>query len=654
MRDEQNRNPDCPCRDSSHSASRSLALTYYPVRKSTEARVPRPGAVLYLYRDLWRLMQGERHIFLGAVLLLVAAQSILLVVPVISARALNALQLHGRDGLHDAGFWLGTVLLVAISSWALHGPGRILERRAAMTVRRRMSATLTECLFTLPLAWHAANHSGATAHRIQQSTHALSGFAQSQFIYLNSAVRLVGPLIALWWVQPVIGYAALAGFALITLSVVGFDRAMLRLANEENDAERRYAATLVDTLGNANTVYALRQARAVVVRLERRLLAIFEPLRRSIVLNEAKWFTVDLASRVLSCTLVGLFAWLATRPAHDGRQAATLLLGSVYMVWEYAQQASGVICSIASHFQTFARQHADYASADTIRELQVAKTAEDAQPAAGPAASWNSLCVRDLTFRHSGSRGNAPVLERVALSLERGKRYALIGSSGSGKSTLLHVLAGLYCPERIGLSIDAGAICVSAQTAASTLRAVATLIPQDAEMYEGTLAENLSLCESVSGPPHPVDFPGALDVACASEFVSTSAVGLESPIAERAANWSGGQRSRVALARGVLAAVGSGLVLLDEPTASLDPETEARVYANLFATFKDSCVVSSVHRLNLLGLFDEVLLMHGGRLVAQGTPDELSLNCREFQRLTAVHARAEPADPDASHSTAAA
>ncbi|MFL6604874.1 MAG: ATP-binding cassette domain-containing protein [Steroidobacteraceae bacterium] len=622
------------------------------MRNTIEARVPRPGAVLHLYRDLWRLMQGERHVFLGAVLLLVAAQSVLLLVPVISARALNALQLHGREGLPDAGFWLSMVLLVALSSWALHGPGRILERRAALTVRRRMSTTLTERLFTLPLAWHAANHSGATAHRIQQSTHALSGFAQSQFIYLNSAVRLVGPLIALFWVQPVIGYAAVAGFALITLSVVGFDRAMLRLANQENDAERRYAATLVDTLGNANTVYALRQARAVAARLERRLLAIFEPLRRSIVLNEAKWFTVDLASRVLSCTLVGLFAWFATRPLHDGRAAATLLLGSVYMVWEYAQQASSVICAIAAHFQTFARQHADYASADPIRELQVTEAQDDPQPETPP--TWNTLAIRDLTFRHSGSRGEAPALERVALSLERGKRYALIGGSGSGKSTLLHVLAGLYRAERIAVSMDGSAICVSAGKAANTLRTAATLIPQDAEMYEGTLAENLSLCESVSGPPHPVDFPAALDVACASEFVTASGIGLETPIAERAANWSGGQRSRVALARGVLAAVGSGLVLLDEPTASLDPATEARVYANLFATFKESCLVSSVHRLNLLGLFDEVLVMQGGRLVAQGTPDELSLDCREFQRLTAVHSRAAPEDPNASRSTVAA
>jgi ATP-binding cassette, subfamily B, bacterial len=604
------------------------------VLKPTEARVPKPGAVLHLYRDLWRLLRGERHIFVSAVVLLVAAQAVLLAVPVISGHALNALQLRGRAGLGEAGFWLSTVLLVALASWALHGPARILERRAALTVRRRMSAALIERLFSLPLSWHSENHSGATAHRIQQSTLALSGFAQSQFIYLNSAVRLIGPLIALWWLDPVIGYAALGGFAVITVSVVGFDRAMLRLANAENYAERRYTATLVDTLGNANTVYALRQAKAVTARLERRLLAVFEPLRRSIVLNEVKWFTVDISSRVLSSLLVGLFAWLATRPAADGHAAATLLLGSVYMVWEYAQQSSNVICSIASHFQTFARQNADYSSAAAITDLAAAEVS-----ATKHSANWATLAVRDLTFTHPAHRSDRPALEKVAVMLQRGKRYALIGGSGSGKSTLLRVLAGLYSPERISIAIDGGAISVTSTTAASFLRATATLIPQDAELYEGTLAENLSLCESVDGPPSPAEFGPALEAACATDFVEPTGAGLEVPLAERAANWSGGQRARVALARGVLAAAGSGLVLLDEPTASLDPATEARVYTNLFAMFKDACVISSVHRLHLLDNFDEVLVMQDGRLVAQGSVAELALTCREFQRLTFTGAK---------------
>jgi ABC-type multidrug transport system fused ATPase/permease subunit len=386
----------------------------------------------------------------------------------------------------------------------------------------------------------------------------------------------------------------------------------------------------------------------VAARLERRLLAVFEPLRRSIVLNEAKWFTVDICSRVLSCLLVGLFAWLATRPSADGQATATLLLGSVYMVWEYAQQSSNVICSIASHFQTFARQNADYASATAIPHSSPAEAVDGAT--ARHSTNWHTLAVRDLTFSHEAHRGDHPALEKVALSLQRGKRYALIGGSGSGKSTLLRVLAGLYSPERIGLTMDGGAICVAPTTAAALLRATATLIPQDAELYEGTLAENLSLCESVNGPPSPAEFALALEAACATDFIETTGAGLEVPLAERAANWSGGQRSRVALARGILAATGSGLVLLDEPTASLDPSTEARVYANLFDVLEDACVISSVHRLHLLENFDEVLVMQAGRLVAQGTPDELALTCREFQRLTF----SAPEDLPADRSSAAA
>jgi ATP-binding cassette, subfamily B, bacterial len=619
-------------RDLSHSTTRPGPITLIPVTTPSEARVVRPGAVLNLYRDVWRQLVGQRHIFLAAVTLLIAAQAALLAVPYFSGRALNVLQMQGTAGLRDAARWLSMVLLVACASWLLHGPARILERRGALLVRQRMSASLIERLYQLPLGWHEAHHSGATAHRVQQSSQALSNFAQSQFIYLNSAVRLIGPLVALWWIQPMVGLLAAAGFVVILGSVVGFDRAMLRLANQEITAERRYSAALVDTLGNTGTVYALRQARAVAARLERRLLAVFIPLRRAIVVNELKWVTVDLSTRLLNCGLIGLFVCMAARSHAGTMVGGTLLLGSLYMVWEYLQQAAAVIASVATHFQTFARQHADYASADLIRSSVPDASRSAPAPCADP---WCRMSVRDLSFQHATQRAGAPALERVCVRLERGRRYALVGASGSGKSTLMRVLAGLHTADRIALTLDNGPTRVSSAEIATLLRANVTLIPQDAEVYEGTLAENLELCESVRGAPVADHYPDALQTACATDFLSATTQGLETPVAERAANWSGGQRSRVALARGILAAAGSNVVLLDEPTASLDPNTEARVLSNLFAAFKDACVVSSIHRLSLLDRFDEVLVMHDGRLVAQGAVEELLLTCPEFQRLTA-------------------
>jgi ABC-type multidrug transport system fused ATPase/permease subunit len=473
---------------------------------------------------------------------------------------------------------------------------------------------------------------------VQQSSHALSGFAQSQFIYLNSAVRLVGPVLALWWLEPAVGTAAVIGFCVICLSVIGFDRAMIRLAHHENDAERRYSSALLDALSNSTTLFALRQARSVAALLERRLESIFEPLKRAIFLNEAKWCTVDIASKVLSCGLVALFAWLAARHgAVNGKHV--LMLGSIYMVWEYASQAGGVISAVASHFQTFARQQADYASADLIRDSAPSVSTPNSVVAQG---KWDRCEVRDITFRHSASRNDAPTLDHVTLSLERGKRYALIGGSGSGKSTLLRVLAGLYEAERIAVDQSNGPAIVSATEAARFFRTTSTLIPQDAEVFEGSLAENLSLCDSVSGvTATDDDFLAALEIARVSDFIPATQAGLALPIAERAANWSGGQRARVALARGVLAAKGSALVLLDEPTASLDPGTESLVYENLFATFSNACVISSIHRLNLLNRFDEVLVMHNGRLVAQGPASVLAATSPDFRALLAAHHRTD-------------
>ena len=593
------------------------------------------SGVLYLYRELWREAQGQRKLLIGAMALLVGAQCVLLAAPYIAGRAINALQANTASSLRDAGGWLLLVLALTAGSWLLHGPGRILERNVALTVRRRISTALIERLFALPLSWHETHHSAATAHRVQQSGQALCAFAQSQFIYLNSAVRLIGPVIALWILQPAVGIAAVVGFCAICLSVMGFDRAMIRLAHTENDAERRYTASLVDSLGNSTSLFALRQMAGVAALLRRRLESTFEPLKRAIVLNEAKWCTVDVASKALSCALVALFAWLVIRrsapPMHHAIQ-----LGSLYMVWEYAQQAGGVISAVAAHFQTFARQEADYASADIIRHAAVAQPAQDCAVAT---AGWHRCEVRELTFRHSNARAGGPTLDHVALTLERGKRYALIGASGSGKSTLLRVLAGLYEPQRMVINQSGGPAIVSPAEAMRFLRASATLIPQDAEVFEGTLRENLSLCESLSGPSPAEQYLPALHAATATDFIGHGSTALDGAVAERGANWSGGQRARVALARGILCARGSSLVLLDEPTASLDATTEARVYENLFAEFGDSCIVSSIHRLNLLDRFDEVIVMHNGRLVAQGPANLLLATSPDFRELTAAGRR---------------
>lgn len=606
--------------------------------------------VLFLYKHLWAYSQGRRGTLLVAMALLLSAQCVLLSVPYFAGRAINTLQAEGAAGISQAGLWLALVIGATAVSWLFHGPGRLLERNVALEVRHRISTGLFERLLSLPLAWHERNHSGITAHRVQQSSSALSAFTQSQFIYLSSAVRLVGPMVALSLLQPIVGMSAIIGFVIICVSVLAFDRAMIRLAHRENDAERRFSATLLDALGNITSVFALRQGRSMKALLERRIESIFAPLRRSIVLNEAKWCTVDICSKALSCGLVALFAWLAVRHAGGGAAQKTIMLGSLYMVWEYASQAGGVISAFASHFQTFARQHADFASADPIREAEVkAVQAIDKELLQASSPDSEYYMVRDLVFSHPAARSERPTLDRVSVTLHQGRRYALIGSSGCGKSTLLRVLAGLYEAERIVVDRRNGPTIMTPSAAAQMLRNNVTLVPQDAEVIEGSLAENLGLCATHNGAPSEARFAAAMDASCVTEFIPNSTEGMTTAVMEKGANWSGGQRARIALARGILAAGDSNLVLFDEPTAALDSRTEARVYDNLFATLNNACLVSSIHRLHLLDRFDEVIVMHEGRVVAQGPAPLLAASSPDFRQLLASYKQDGQQQPPAAN-----
>jgi ABC-type bacteriocin/lantibiotic exporter with double-glycine peptidase domain len=260
--------------------------------------------------------------------------------------------------------------------------------------------------------------------------------------------------------------------------------------------------------------------------------------------------------------------------------------------------------------------------------------------------------VRDLVFSHPGARGERPTLHGVSLSLQQGRRYALIGGSGSGKSTLLRVLSGLYEADRIAIDRRNAPAMVTPSAAAQMLRANATLVPQDAEVVEGTLAENLALCATHAGAPAEAQYSSAMDVACVTDFVPADANGLNTSVVERGANWSGGQRARIALARGILAAADSNLVLFDEPTASLDSRTEARVYDNIFAALPNACIVSSIHRLHLLERFDEVIVMHEGRVVAQGPAPLLAATSPDFRQLLAMYHQEDRAQQPPSSAVA--
>lgn len=608
----------------------------------------------FLYRELWRFAAGRRSTLMWAVLLLIGSQGFKLTVPALAGTALNTLQAQGLAGLSQAAQMVALVFLATLASWLMHGPGRILERNVALVVRQRVSTDLMERLYAAPLAWHETQHGVETAHRVQQTTRALYDFAQSQFIYLQSVVRLVGPVVALWLISPWVGVVAVVGYLVLAAIIVAFDKVMMRLAREENAADREYWASLSDGLVNVLSVLALRLQRGVLKLVETRLDAVFAPVRRAIVYNEGKWATVDLLNCVLWIVLLSLYVWLSMQgmvPAGPEVQAAAdaaagaagsaasaaegaaegVRIGNLFMVYEYALQAGSVITGVAAHFQSLTRQKVDYTNGDEIRALPL--PAEQAAAVGAPEAAaipedWQQLKLSAVVFERQPADPSNPEavggsLTGIDLQLQRGKRYALVGSSGSGKTTLLRLLAGLYAPSAGQLQAD-GQGPLPAAAVATALRSVATLLPQDAELFGGTLRENLAMADAVGGNAEVAQRTGdshyarALETAQASAFVAKMPGGLDAKVTARGGNLSGGQRQRVAIARALVAAEASSLLLLDEPTSALDPSTEATLIESFFEARADATIVASIHRPSLLPKFDALIMVEAGRVVATG------------------------------------
>lgn len=569
--------------------------------------VSSPLSLRSLYATLWSHAGERRPLLLAAYALLGSAELLRLLVPWLTGRAIDHLQQGGAQALSAAGMDLLLVFACIGGGWLLHAPGRILERNVGLFARDRFCLSLLERLLHAPLSWHLQEPGLQRAHRVMQASNGLHAFAEAQYVYLQNTVTLIGPLVALWMLSPWVGLCACVGFGVLIGGSVGADRLLVRLSDEHNHRQRHHQALWSELLSGMPTVLALRGWSAARRWVGQRLQRLAEPLRRIVVVNEVKWAGVDVGSAAMWCALVALYAVLSERDANG-----MIALGGLYMVHEYARRAEAVMTVIASDFGQMAGQLADHAAAAPILAAPQVAELPPLQ-----ATAWSLLRLQGVLLapsRFEAAGGPRP----VALTLRRGRRYALVGPSGAGKSTLMRVIAGLEAGQ-------GGCITLDGQTVdAGRLRREVTLLPQDAVLFEGPLSENLLLADSARSEA----LPRAMSAVCAEGFAARAADLAQVPVGEGGNNWSGGQRQRLALARGLLAAEQGAVVLLDEPTAALDALTQLTVLTNLWMAFEGQCVVVTLHRLELLSMVDEVIVMAGGAVLDQGPVQAVRQRCR--------------------------
>jgi ABC-type multidrug transport system fused ATPase/permease subunit len=251
--------------------------------------------------------------------------------------------------------------------------------------------------------------------------------------------------------------------------------------------------------------------------------------------------------------------------------------------------------------------------------------------------------LRGVSFAYAAGQ---PALRDVSLVARAGEMLAVLGPTGAGKSTLLALVARFFDP-------DAGVVLVDGhdlrQATVRSVRDQTAIALQEHVLFAATVRENLLYGRPGASDP---DLRAAAAVACADEFVRALPRGYDTLLGERGAKLSTGQRQQIGIARAVLK--GAPILLLDEPTASLDAETELRVLDNLRAWSMGRCVFLVTHRLSAARRADRVVFLEQGRVVEEGRHEELLARPAGRYRAFVDAQRAPLADDRGASSGAAA
>ncbi len=514
---------------------------------------------------------------------------------------------------------LGVFVLRAASVYA----GNRAAARAGLAVKVRTRAALVAHIHKLGPAWTTTREPGALANTVVDGVEALHNY-YAQYLP-QASLALIVPLAILIVVFPVdwISGLILAGTApLIPLFMVLIGKGAEALNERQWSRLTRLSAHFLEVLAGLGTLKAFGAARAEVRLVER----LSEDYRKSTMSVLRVAFLSSFALEFLATVSIAMVAVLVGFRllwgdiAFGAGLAALLLAPEFYLPLRNLGNAYharlGAVAAAEDIADIFATPAPEATGVRTFR----------------PNASF-PIAFEHVSFAYAGG---TPALRDVSFEIPAGRHIAIVGPSGAGKSTLLYLLLGFARPSGGNISVDD----VSLETLSlADWRRMIAWVPQRAHLFAGTVAENIALGIEKTDRRAIV---AAAERAHADRFIAALPRGYDTPLGEDGAGLSGGEIQRIALARAFLR--DAPLVVLDEPTASLDMASEAAVTTAIESLAEGRTLVTVAHRLHTVRRADRIVMLDAGRVVAEGSHHALTKQQGPYRRLLdAAFPAGEPA-----------
>ena len=467
-----------------------------------------------------------------------------------------------------------------------------------------LGAEVIDHLLRLPLRYFEKRPVGELSTRVNELENIrqfLTGTALTVVLDAVFSVVYIVVMVLYSWLLTIVALATVPLFALMTLLVSPVIRRQTRAKAERNAQTQSY---LVEVVSGIQTVKAqnieLKSRWQWQERYARFVSAGFNAVVTSTTAGAMSGFLNKLSSLLL--------LWVGAYLVLQG----TLTLGELIAFRIIAGYTTSPLLRLIQLWQNFQETALSLERLADILDHPQEVSPEDRSNIPLPPID-GAVRYEDVSFCF---KENGPLqLQNVHLDIAPGTFVGIVGQSGSGKSTLMKLLMRLYAPKSGQILLDSYDV---SKVELYSLRQQIGMVLQDSLLFDGTVQENIALTRPDATAEEIVE---AAKVAYAHEFIMQLDQGYNTRVGERGASLSGGQRQRIAIARTVLQ--DPQLLILDEATSALDYLAEHQVSENLSRVFKDRTVFFITHRLKSLQNADTIIMMDQGKVVEQGTHDEL-------------------------------